>query len=274
MLGRTGRDWLVGMFEVYFDDSGTHAQSDIAIAACYISTVRGWKNYVEQWNDARVGYGFDVFHMAEFAAPASQSHKPFCDWDKPKRDLVYDRLAEIINNNKRIGIAVAVPKKPYDAIPERIRRYHGLEHYTFAVRMCLMRIMRWREESSISIPMQYFFDWEMSGSRKRAEISKIFDTLHESWEDKFGMQRDGYSFQHKEEFKPLQAADILAWQMNNHMRKIMPIGHDDLSITHPRFSKLRVDQNMDLGFFTENQLRLWVKQIEDEEAKRGPFNLT
>ena len=38
MLGRSDTDWLLTMFEVYFDDSGTDLQSPVAIAACYIST--------------------------------------------------------------------------------------------------------------------------------------------------------------------------------------------------------------------------------------------
>src|SRR5947209_1859486 len=98
------------MFEVYFDDSGTDTQSPLAIAACYISTNRGWDEFIEQWDNVRYGEGFDVFHMADFAAYHDKTKKPFCDWNWDKRQRVYKRLATIINDNKRIGIAVAVPK--------------------------------------------------------------------------------------------------------------------------------------------------------------------
>ena len=62
-LRNTALSWLV-MFTAYFDDSGTDGNSDIAIAACYISAKRGWDEFVEAWDHARREEGFDVFHMA------------------------------------------------------------------------------------------------------------------------------------------------------------------------------------------------------------------
>jgi hypothetical protein len=260
---------LIAMFQAYFDDSGTNADSEIAVAACYISTNRGWDEFTAEWDEARWQEGFEAFHMAEFVAPREHNHQPFCKWDDTKKDHVYGRLAKIINDNKRIGIASAVPKRAYDSVPERIRNYHGREHYTFAVRMCLLRIAAWRESSGISLPMQYVFDWEMG--RKRKEIENIWNNMHESWEKRFGIEPEGYSFQRRHQFKPLQSADILAWQMNNHMRKIFPVGHDSLDVLHPGFQVLREDQEMDLGFFTEEQIKLWVRKIDEDESTGGPY---
>jgi hypothetical protein len=60
------------MYEAYFDDSGSNAQSEIAIAACYVSTRRSWVEFVNEWDLARHQEGFDTFHMAEFVAPGEQ----------------------------------------------------------------------------------------------------------------------------------------------------------------------------------------------------------
>ncbi|MBZ5626740.1 MAG: hypothetical protein LAQ69_49895 [Acidobacteriia bacterium] len=166
-----------------------------------------------------------------------QNHKPWCDWDHNKKVHVYARLAKIINENKRIGIACAVPKVLWDQTPERIRQHWGREHYTFAVRMCMRRIAEWRHKSMISLPVRYIFDWEMGISQKRQEISKIFDIIsapsNEHIAELFGVEPRGYGFEHKEEFKPLQSADVLAWQMRSHMRTVWPLGHDDKSLCHP-----------------------------------------
>ncbi len=261
------------MFTAYFDDSGTSANSEIAIAACYISTKRGWDGFVEAWDHARWEEGFGCFHMAEFVAPREQEHKPFCDWDNTKKSHVYSRLAKIINENKRIGIASAVPKKIWDNTPERIRQHYGWEHYTFAVRMCMMRILDWRQKNLISLPIQYVFDWEMNTSEKRKEISLICDLLskNENSSRLFGIEPGGYGFQHRLDVKPLQAADILAWQMRCHMEKIFPLGHDDNSLLHDGFRVLRADQEMDLGFFNEEQIQAFVKLNDEEEIKRGPL---
>lgn len=262
------------MYEAYFDDSGTNSQSDIAIAACYVSTESSWRRFVKEWDAARYEEGFDVFHMAEFVAPRSQNHKPWCDWDNSKKDRVYGRLATIINDNKRIGIAAAVPKAVYDKVPQRIREHYGLEHYTFAVRMCLMKISEWRDKTPPlnTFPMQYIFDWETPGTPKLLEVSSTLGNVHEKLKPMFGLDTGGFSFQHKGQFKPLQAADILAWQMNTYMPKIYPRGETlELAekLLHPGFRLLRQDQEMDLGFFKEENMGAWVKRIEEYESEHG-----
>jgi uncharacterized protein DUF3800 len=262
------------MFTAYFDDSGTDGNSDIAVAACYISTNRGWDEFVNEWDRVRweEGFGTTAFHMAEFVAPPSQGHEPWCNWDKPKKDHVYGRLATVINVNKRVGIAVAVPKTVWDRTPDHIRGHYGRQHYTFAVRMCMNRIVRWREQSLIKHSVRYVFDWEMQRSQKREEISKVLEIVarpqNREVADLLGLEPNGYSFEHKEEVKPLQAADILAWQMRSHMRTIWPLGKDDVSRCHQGFKLLREDQDVDLGFFTEEQINKFVSD-NGEMIKAG-----
>jgi hypothetical protein len=272
MLERTGLDWLIAVYETYLDDSGTNAQSEIAIAACYVSTEPGWRNFVKEWNAASTEEGFEKFHMAEFVAKNDQGHKPWCEWDVAKKTRVYKRLATIINENKRIGVACAIPKAVYDAVPLRIRKHWGMEHYTYAVRMCLMRIAEWRAKSLISQPMQYVFDWEDSWTPKYKEISGLMGGVHEKLKPMFGLDSGGFMFQRKQVYKPLQAADILAWQMNNHMRKIYPNGENEENlpkVLHEGFRQLRQDQEMDLGFFTETNMQAWITKIEAFEAENG-----
>lgn len=266
---------LLVMFTAYFDDSGTDGNSNIAVAACYISTKRGWDDFVEAWDRARWEEGFVSFHMTHFTAPREQGHKPWCNWDDDKKTHVYQRLAKIINENKWTGIAVAVPKAVWDSTPERIRRHYGRQHYTFAVRMCMTAIRRWRESNFIKLPIRYTFDWEMQQTAKREEISKILDLIsqprNQAVAEMLGVEPQGYGFEHKEDFKPLQAADILAWQMRSHMRKIWPVGHDDISLCHPGFELLRRDQDMDLGFFTKEQIEKFVAQNEEREKQGTPL---
>jgi hypothetical protein len=263
------------MFTAYFDDSGTDGNSDIAVAACYVSTKRGWDDFVEAWDRAGCEEGFEHFHMAEFVAPREQGHKPWCDWDDDKKKRVFARLAEIINDNKFTGIAVAIPKKVWDETPEHIRQHYGRQHYTFAVRMCMNRIRAWREESLIKLPVRYIFDWEMHKTAKREEITKILNLVtrphNQAVADLLGLEPQGYGFEHKEDFKPLQAADILAWQMRSHMRNVWPIGHDEDSLCHPGFRLLREGQVVDLGFFTEKQISAFVAAKEKMEKDGEPF---
>ena len=213
------------------------------------------------------------FHMAHFVAKADQKHEPWCTWNNNKKTGVYGRLAKIINENKRIGIASAVPKSVWDKTPECIRQHYGWEPYTFAVRMCMMRIADWREQSRLRLPIRYIFDWEMAITQKRKEISRIFDVIskpgHEMLGQLFGVEAHGFSFDKKEIVWPLQSADILAWQMRCHMEKIWPLGHDDISLCHDGFKQLRINQEMDLGFFNEDQIEKFVKRNTEWEEQAG-----
>ena len=47
-LERADPKCVIAMFTAYFDDSGTDRNSEIAIAACYVSTKRGWDDFVKR----------------------------------------------------------------------------------------------------------------------------------------------------------------------------------------------------------------------------------
>jgi hypothetical protein len=263
------------MFTAYFDDSGTDGNSDVAVAACYVSTKRGWDDFVSAWDAARWEEGFESFHMSDFVAPRGQGKRPWCEWDNPHKDRVYTRLGKIINRNKRIGIAVAVPKMLWDDVPEWIKAHYGRQHYTFAVRMCMTAIRKWRESSMITLPVRYIFDWEMQKSAKRLEIEKILDLIslpqNSPVAETLGLEPSGYSFEHKEMFNPLQSADILAWQMRSYMRTIWPSGKEDVALCHPGFRLLREDQEMNLGFFTKENLDKFVADHDGYMAEGATF---
>jgi hypothetical protein len=272
MLERTGTDWNIAVYETYFDDSGTSSTSDMAIAACYVSTEGGWRRFVKEWDAARYEEGFDYFHMSAFRAPRTQGEKPWCDWDDAKKDRVYKRLTSIINDNKRIGIATAVPKSAYDLVPEKIRRYYGREHYTFALRICLIEIHLWRERIRNFLPMQYFFDWETPGSLKRREITTAFEDMHPDYQKMFGLDTGGFGFQKKECFKPLQAADILAWQTHKYIPKIYPNNETQEDVNtkmHWGFGLLRRGQDLRMQFLTPSTIDAWVERLLKFEAEHG-----
>jgi len=69
--------------------------------------------------------------------------------------------------------------------------------------------------------------------------------------------------------KPLQAADILAWQMNAYMPKIYPEGETHFDFLHEGLKILREDQEVDLGFFSETNIEAWIKRCLESEEKYG-----
>jgi hypothetical protein len=252
-------------FEVYFDDSGTDGNSPVAVAACYVASKDQWEQFARNWDDVCHTEGFDHFHMSHFVAKPEAGHKPFCEWDKTKKVRVYRRLANIINTRVRKPFAIAVPKIAFDpyVFPE-FREHYAADHYTWAVKATLGLLENWRFEHKITGPMRYIFD---RGSLGEDQIKKVWDdsALHEGAERRYGIVPTGVMFQDKTVFKPLQAADILAWQMQNHMKRTVMMGKSphDPRLAHDGFLQLRANRKTDLGFFSTDQMR---KVFDDAQA--------
>jgi Protein of unknown function (DUF3800) len=257
--------------EVYFDDSGTDAGTPVAVAACYVAEKTQWDEFVRNWDEVRLEEGFDMFHMAEFVAKPEMGHKPFCDWDNAKKTRVYRRLASIINCRVRKGFAIAIPKQPFDeyAIDE-FKKHYAENHYVWAAKTVMGLIENWRKQFSITAPMQYVFE---SGSLGQPQIERVWKEclLHEGLDKKHGIVPNGVLFQDKRHFKPLQAADILAWQMQNHLRRTVMIGRDanDKKNAHQGFLLLRENRPMDLGFYSREQTRKSFERTKAFHDEKG-----
>ncbi|MGA8539803.1 MAG: DUF3800 domain-containing protein [Terriglobales bacterium] len=272
MLDRARVEWWLAMFEIelYFDDSGTDGGTPVAVAACYVAQKSQWDEFVRNWDEVMAAEGFDMFHMAEFVAKPEMKHEPFCHWDNPKKDRVYARLASIINTRVRKGFAVAVPKQPFDEyIFDEFREY-AQNHYVWAVKSLMGFIDNWRQQFSITVPMQYVFE---SGSLGQEQIEGVWKEclLRKDSERRYGIVPNGVMFQDKRLFKPLQAADILAWQMQNNMRRTVMIGRDsnDRRLVHPGFRMLRDGRPMELAFYSRDQVRMTFERTKAYHAEHG-----
>ena len=196
------------MFEAYFDDSGTHRSSELAIAACYVSTRRGWLEFEKAWNVIRKEEGFDFFHMVDFAAPPECRRQPYCDWSREKKRRVYARLAQTINTHKRVGIGIAVPKATFDRVvptlPDQVKAQCGRFHYTFAVKSLMVMIVKWRQRYGLKQPVRFVFDTITEGADEIESFFEEIDSYSEAFRERLGLESDGFSIESKSKAQPLQ----------------------------------------------------------------------
>ncbi len=200
------------MMTAYFDDSGTHAESEIAVAACFVLDVGRWNTFEHVWKGIleTSGVSEDGFHMAEFVA----HQHPFDSWDKRKRNDAIESLIRVINSAALVGMITAMVKKDYDqCVPGKLREKLGSRHYTFAVQGCLAYLEEWMKGSHVLQPVEYVFDYMQKSS---GEIHSLFqDILDNGVAMHFGVEPSGWAFQNRKLIVQLQAADILAWEGNN-----------------------------------------------------------
>lgn len=208
---------LMAMFAVCFDDSGTHPESNVAVAACYVSTCDQWRRLEDDWDLVRRIHDFKVFHMSDAVAGGGE----FLNWPWEKRHDLILRLIALTRIRVRVGSVIAVLKEDYDScVTGKLRSKMGRFHYSHAVRTCLSDIARWRKRHGIIGPMQYVFDQMSQG---KGEIQTILDNLIDCKTEELGLTEGGYSFQNKRGLTPLQAVDILANQGYQHLRNRLAV---------------------------------------------------
>jgi hypothetical protein len=145
----------MAVIAAYFDDSGTHSESDVAVASCYVGIVDQWKKLEGDWQDARNAEGFSVFGMADILGGNGE----FRNWPEEKRGRLIRRLITMMQLRSRIGFSFAVVKSDYDSImTDQLKNRVGRFHYSFAVRACLAAISHWREDFSVNGTIEYVFD--------------------------------------------------------------------------------------------------------------------
>jgi hypothetical protein len=204
---------LMAMFTLYCDDSGTHSESDVAVAACYLAPVEQWSEFKRNWDEVNARESFGTFHMADFVARKQQFKAP--EWsDKAKRERTIRSLINVIRTRVTIGFSAAVVKSDYDNIILNSKHAWKFEknHYAFAVRACIAMVDKWRDRYKHTAPIQYVFDRMTKG---KGDIDATFNTLllgGTAALDRYGVFKDCWSFQDKEQVIQLQAADIWAWE--------------------------------------------------------------
>jgi Protein of unknown function (DUF3800) len=250
------------MFALYCDDSGTHAQSPIAVAACFVAPVVQWEQFAKDWQAANAAEGFGVFHMADFVAHQKQFALP--EWqDEQKRNRTLKRLINIALTRRQMGFCAAVEKLAYDdEVPQALRekRKLGNNHYTFAVRMCMAKVLKWRMKYNHKGPIRFVFDRMSTGT---GEINAVFEQALEEGDEKalaHGISKStGWSFEDKAVTLPLQAADILAWETLRHMNKVyLPDVKEPMRKSYQSLTEIS-----DPGFHNRATLRAFVEHIKN-----------
>jgi hypothetical protein len=82
--------------------------------------------------------------------------------------------------------------------------------YNYCLWHCLEGVKLWIEECKFEGDVVYFFE---SGHRSQAEANRIMHLAFDSEEARRPFRYLSHAFVDKKRFPPVQAADLLAWQM-------------------------------------------------------------
>ena len=195
---------MASLYTAYFDESGTHPESDAAVVAGFVFDVTQWEAFSEKWRKVLTEFGVDFMHMTDL----ENRRRQFTGWSVAKKEELLNLLLPIIHDHTFRSVGVVVFKKSFDALlSDPVKQICG-DQYGLATLVC------WRH---LGLVMQEWDGWinctMESGAQGAGALLLIHteDSKFTTWHNEHRILN--LSFADKREFLPLQAADILAYEL-------------------------------------------------------------
>src|SRR5687767_15933522 len=102
------------MLTAYFDDSGTHLKSDVAVVAGYLSSVTNWESFAKSWQSLLNEYGINMMRRTDLEG----FHGEFQSWNQNRakriefiRKAHRDRKSVVYGKSVDLGGCRIIKKK-------------------------------------------------------------------------------------------------------------------------------------------------------------------
>ena len=196
------------MLDAYVDESGTHDASAVVAVAAYLSTPDRWLKFEADWKAALAEKRLNVFHMNKFSNRA----KPFDSWSDNERASFLNRLIEIINANVIMSNGILISRARFNSLlSSRVRAHYGI--YGVAIYFLIMDIARGLEPTEKDVWVSYVLE---DGAVGKGEITGVITSIIGDVELCREYRLKSLRFESKKCLMPLQAADILAYELYKH----------------------------------------------------------
>ena len=213
-----GKGAVVALSHVYFDESGTHEGSRVMGMAGYWFDADQARKFTRDWAKDLERIGISAAHMTDCALGYGEyknlSLKQRIDSEK--------LLITHIKRRSKFSIAVCVGKQKYEEIFADLRGAPSA--YTFLLLLCVNKIREEIERRNYSGKVAYFFE---SGHANANEANKFMDAIPKHSNMAIDPYRyASHSFVDKKISLPLQAADMLVWQVRHFFERALD-GHEE-----------------------------------------------
>lgn len=190
----------------YFDASGKHLGSKALAISGVLGLSDEWGAFEYEWGQALEEWGLESFHMARFA----NGWGPFKGWSEATRRERIARLLAIINRHILGSVGVLIPLATYHQyLTGQARKLSGGPYG-------LAGLTLFREASDLVGPMvpnaEIAYVYEI-GDEGHGQFDKIFNDNYRDVAQRAKYRLLSLRFEDKRRYLPLQAADILAYEM-------------------------------------------------------------
>jgi len=255
------RDGILVMLTAYFDDSGTHDDSNVVIIAGLSGNQHQWQAFENAWRAKLQSPSpgkppLSRFHMYE----CHHAKGEFAGWSRTATEFLAHELGQIIIKNGIWAYGCAVLRKDWDAnVAGVIRQVLG-DAEGFCARQCLQMTLIWGSSFTGDSSIAFVFD---NRPHRVWELEKLYALFKNEGER--GNKRPkltSVSVASSKQLLPLQGADLLAWEFYHHASDIFYRGAALKDFQRPFLQALSKSGRSRLQFATTAD----IKRIAAEAA--------
>jgi hypothetical protein len=193
------------IWRAYVDDSGRGGHSPVLVLAGWLAPISTWAEFVPHW-DAMLGMAprLEYFKMNEAARLKGQ----FESWNETRRNERVALAYKTIEERIPYQVSVILELDPYHQIftPDWVEDA-VLNPYYFAFYAVVSGVARQQHNYGLQNPIDFVFDDQ---AMEKDKIVRAWDNLRKK-SDSRALIGSVPAFLDDKKFKPLQAADMIAW---------------------------------------------------------------
>ncbi len=221
LLPRDCPNGSLAMLTAYFDDSGTHADLNVVLVAGIMGTEWEltsldalWKPHIDNPLCGRKA-PLRRFH----ATDCYNSQNEFRGWSRTETDYFSHQLREVILASGVKAYGIAISRRDWDElITGELRGFLG-DAEGYAIVQCYVGALQWAQANTFDANITFVFDNRPSEIQRRAQTAGDAFERHSSYP-----QVTGCAFLSSYKIRPLQAADLIAWEVYQHANQIFNAG--------------------------------------------------
>lgn len=193
-----------------FDASGQDNSECLAVAG-FISSLKDWADFHVAWTGRLQEDNLTHFHMTDFAYSWGEFKEGWKDNEERRRSLLAD-LIGIIRSHCFHSFGCVVENKHFDKLSESNKEEFRLCAFSLAARTCVGRVSEYLRDNGLShVRVGYVFE---DGDKGKGHLIDLM--VRDRYRAPFfasKKERIDPQGQIVESYPPLQAADILAYEL-------------------------------------------------------------